>query len=99
MRILERCRFVFPIANIMTSIPVFSIIIRYNLLQLHGVHVPVWVANLFAVVLPWICSLFFFPANLLTQLINWASVCCCSCHAALTALPYCPLRRRSCSWR
>ena len=27
------CTFIFPIANILTSIPVFSIIIRYNLLE------------------------------------------------------------------
>ena len=65
--------FIFPIANILTSIPVFSIIIRYNLLQLQGLRVPVWVANLLAVVLPWIVVLPFFPGDSLDDVVNWSS--------------------------
>ena len=65
--------YIFPIANILTSIPVFSIIIRYNLLQLKGVHVPVILANLIAVVLPWVVVLPFFPGNALDNLVNWSS--------------------------
>ena len=96
--------FIFPVANILTSIPVFwcvqprcvcravcvvrplspltpppftptpsSIIIRYNLLQFHGFKIPVWIANLFAVVSPWLVALPFFPGNSLSLVINWSS--------------------------
>jgi hypothetical protein len=65
--------FIFPIANILTSIPVFSIIIRYNLLQIHGVRVPVWLSNVFAVVLPWVVALPFFGGDGLNSIINWSS--------------------------
>jgi amino acid permease len=67
------CTFIFPIANILTSIPIFSIIIRYNLLQLHGVKVPVWVANLLAVVMPWVVVLPFYPGDTLDLVITWSS--------------------------
>ena len=65
--------FIFPIANILTSIPVFSIIIRYNMLQIHGVRVPVWLSNIFAVVLPWVVALPFFGGDGLNNIINWSS--------------------------
>ncbi len=65
--------YVFPVANILTSIPVFSIIIRYNLLQLKGLTVPVWLANVFAVVLPWVVTLPFYVGDSLDLLINWSS--------------------------
>ena len=65
--------YIFPIANILTSIPVFSIIIRYNLLQLKGIKVPVIIANLFAVVLPWVVTLPFYVGDSLDTLINWSS--------------------------
>lgn len=65
--------FIFPIANVLTSIPVFSIIIRYNLLQLEGIKVPVWLANLIAVVLPWFIVLPFYPGNTLDSIITWSS--------------------------
>ena len=65
--------FIFPIANVLASIPVFSIIIRYNLLQIHGIKVPVWLGNLFAVVLPWLVALPFFGGDGLNQIINWSS--------------------------
>ena len=65
--------YIFPIANILTSIPVFSIIIRYNLLQLKGLTIPVWVANILAVVLPWVVTLPFYVGDALDLLINWSS--------------------------
>jgi hypothetical protein len=65
--------YVFPIANIFTSIPVFSIIVRYNILQIHGIKVPLWFANFLAVILPWILSIPFFAGSGLSQVINWAS--------------------------
>jgi hypothetical protein len=65
------CVYIFPCANLMTSIPVFSIIIRYNLLN--NKLCSKYVANLFAVVFPWILSLFFYSGNQLNFIINWSS--------------------------
>lgn len=65
--------FIFPLANVLTSIPVFSIIMRYNILQLHGVKVPVWVANLLAVVLPWAVAIPFYTGDNLNLVITWSS--------------------------
>lgn len=65
--------FIFPLANVLTSIPVFSIIIRYNMLQIHGIHVPVWMANLVAVVMPWVVAVPFYPGNTMDDIINWSS--------------------------
>ena len=71
----------------MTSIPVFSIIIRYNLLNNQIVN-KVW-ANLFAVILPWLLSLLFYSANHLNALINWSSALFfVFVNAALPALLY-----------
>jgi len=63
--------YLFPPAALLTGIPVFSIIIRYNLMEskLCG---HAW-ANFIAVVLPWGLALFFYTGNLLTDLINWSS--------------------------
>ena len=50
----------FPIAALLSGIPVFSIIIRYNLIN-EGV--PKLWANLFAVLFPWAVSLFFYAGE------------------------------------
>jgi hypothetical protein len=63
--------YLFPPAALLTGIPVFSIIIRYNLVE-NKICRP-FVANLFAVVFPWVVSLFFYTGSFLTQLINWSS--------------------------
>ena len=65
--------FVFPLANILTSIPVFSIIIRYNLLQLEGVRMPVWFANAVAVFAPWVVAVPLYSGNQVNTLITWSS--------------------------
>lgn len=65
--------FIFPLANILTSIPVFSIIIRYNLLQLEGFKMPVWLANAVAVFLPWVVAVPFYSGNQVNTLITWSS--------------------------
>lgn len=52
--------FVLPLAALITGIPIYSIIIRYNLLQM-GFHIIP--ANFFAVGLPWALSLVFFAGN------------------------------------
>lgn len=63
--------YLFPPAALLTGIPVFSIIIRYNLLE-NKICGPV-AANLFAVVFPWAVALFFYTGSFLEQLINWSS--------------------------
>lgn len=63
--------FLFPICCLMTSIPVFAVIIRYNLVNT-GIF-PLWLANIIAVVVPWVISLIFYPANTLNALMNWSS--------------------------
>lgn len=65
------CTFIFPTAALLSGIPVFSIIVRYNILE-NKVMNKFW-ANLFAVVLPWAVALIFFPGNALNDLIEWSS--------------------------
>jgi hypothetical protein len=62
--------YIFPTAALLSGIPVFSIIVRYNLLS-EGVPA-IW-ANLFAVVFPWVVALAFYSGNLLSNLITWSS--------------------------
>jgi hypothetical protein len=50
--------YLFSPAALLTGIPVFSVIIRYNLVE-NNICGPL-PANLFAVVFPWIAALFFF---------------------------------------
>lgn len=63
--------FIFPAANLMTSIPVFAVMIRYNLVNA-GLMRP-WVANVVAIGSPWLLSLIFYSGNQLSELINWSS--------------------------
>jgi len=63
--------YIFAPCSLLTGIPVFSIIIRYNLLE-NRIMSKLW-ANLFAVVLPWVVALLFFPGNALAPLIQWSS--------------------------
>eukprot|EP01119_Soliformovum_irregulare_P012256 TRINITY_DN3171_c0_g1_i1.p1 TRINITY_DN3171_c0_g1~~TRINITY_DN3171_c0_g1_i1.p1 ORF type:complete len:345 (+),score=92.59 TRINITY_DN3171_c0_g1_i1:479-1513(+) len=64
--------YLFPIVALLSSIPVFSIIIRYNLVENNICRKP-W-ANFWAVVFPWILSVVFYAGAGLLSLINWASL-------------------------
>jgi len=55
-----------------TTIPVFSIIVRYNLLQ--NKIFPKGVSNFIAVVLPWIVVIPFLTGNGLNSIINWGTL-------------------------
>jgi hypothetical protein len=70
-RVSQICTYIFPIANLMSSIPVFAVIVRYNLVNTGWV--PVWAANLISVGSPWLLSLVFYSGNQLNELINWSS--------------------------
>ena len=62
---------VFSLVALVSGIPVFSIIIRYNVLE-QKLCSPLW-ANLFAVVFPWLVALFFFAGNSINALAQYSS--------------------------
>jgi len=63
--------YLFPIMILATTIPVFSIIVRYNLLQ-SKIHKG-W-ANMLAVALPWIVVIPFLTGNGLINVLNWGTL-------------------------
>jgi len=63
--------YVFPVMILATTIPVFSIIVRYNLLQ-SGVH-KIW-ANLLAVALPWVVAIPLLTGDGLNDVLNWGTL-------------------------
>lgn len=64
--------YLFPVVAFLSSIPVFAIIIRYNLLQNRICGKAL--ANFIAVVLPWLISLPFYSGNRLSLVITWSSL-------------------------
>jgi len=66
------CVYMFPVAALLSSIPVFSIVIKYNLLDNDMCSKKV--ANFWAVVFPWIISVVFYTGAGLIEIINWASL-------------------------
>jgi hypothetical protein len=64
--------YLFPVVAFLSSIPVFAIIIRYNLLQNRICGKAL--ANFVAVVLPWLISLPFYSGNRLSLVITWSSL-------------------------
>lgn len=63
--------YLFPLMVLATTIPVFSIIVRYNLMQSK---VQKGIANVIAVVLPWIVVIPFLTGNGLNAIINWGTL-------------------------
>lgn len=66
--------YAFPFAGITTSIPVFAIIIRYNLLE-SGL-VGRWAALFWSVIFPWLIVIPFYTGDGLQEVINWSSLIC-----------------------
>ncbi|KAK3819864.1 MAG: hypothetical protein J3Q66DRAFT_311615 [Benniella sp.] len=64
--------YTFPIAALITSIPINTIVIRYNLIQ-SGACNRLW-ANLSAGVLPWLIAIPCMTGSGLTTIINWSSL-------------------------
>ena len=62
----------FPLVAFVSSIPVFSIIIRYNLL--HNKICNKFVANLIAVIMPWCIALPFYNGQGLDNVTNYSSL-------------------------
>ncbi|GAM23877.1 hypothetical protein SAMD00019534_070520, partial [Acytostelium subglobosum LB1] len=66
------CVYLFPFIVLASSIPVFSIIVRYNLMQNNLL--PKAVANFIAVILPWIIVIPFMTGNGLNTISQWSSI-------------------------
>ncbi|EGC28531.1 hypothetical protein DICPUDRAFT_51794 [Dictyostelium purpureum] len=64
--------YVFPFVVLASSIPVFSIVVRYNLMQ-NGL-LPKWIANGIAVLLPWLIVIPFLTGNGLNLISNYSSI-------------------------
>ncbi|GAB5368047.1 hypothetical protein AAMO2058_001284300 [Amorphochlora amoebiformis] len=62
----------FPMFALVTSIPVFSIIMRYNLLE--NKICGKFQANFWSVVFPWLLSLFFYGGNTINYMLNWTGI-------------------------
>jgi len=70
--ISKLCIYFFPLSVVATSIPIYSIIVRYNLLENKICSKPV--ANFIAVLLPWLVVLPFYCGNGLSNVINWSTL-------------------------
>jgi len=64
--------YLFPLMVLATTIPVFSIVVRYNLLQ--NKVFPKGLSNFIAVVLPWILVIPFLTGSGLNAIINWGTL-------------------------
>ncbi|KAF9115503.1 hypothetical protein BGX27_007518, partial [Mortierella sp. AM989] len=64
--------YTFPIAALITSIPINTIVIRYNLIQ-SGACNMLW-ANIFSGLLPWLVAIPCMTGSGLTTVINWSSL-------------------------
>jgi len=66
------CVYLFPISVVATSIPIYSIIVRYNLLENKICGKPM--ANFIGVILPWLVTIPFYTGKGLSNVINWSSL-------------------------
>eukprot|EP01090_Pellita_catalonica_P020475 TRINITY_DN7337_c0_g1_i1.p1 TRINITY_DN7337_c0_g1~~TRINITY_DN7337_c0_g1_i1.p1 ORF type:complete len:189 (-),score=25.49 TRINITY_DN7337_c0_g1_i1:5-499(-) len=65
--------YAFPVVVLLTSIPVFSIIIRYNLLE-SGLCKRKIFANFWAVLFPWVVAVPFYTGSGLQNIISWVGL-------------------------
>lgn len=68
----QAASFVFPPAALISGIPIFSIVIRYNLLE-NGICNVFW-GNIWAVVFPWVVALVFYAGSSMNNLMNYVSL-------------------------
>jgi len=64
--------YLFPMIVLVSSIPILSIVIRYNLAE--NKICPVWMANLLGIVLPWVLSVPAYTGPLFMDIANWSSI-------------------------
>eukprot|EP01114_Cavostelium_apophysatum_P016131 TRINITY_DN4539_c0_g1_i7.p1 TRINITY_DN4539_c0_g1~~TRINITY_DN4539_c0_g1_i7.p1 ORF type:complete len:421 (-),score=88.62 TRINITY_DN4539_c0_g1_i7:615-1877(-) len=74
LRLISRiCVYLFPAAALLSSIPVFSIIIRYNLTD-NGIVKRKIIANWWSVIFPWILGVVVYTGSGVISVINWTSL-------------------------
>ena len=64
--------YLFPWAALVSGIPIYSIIIRYNLIE-NNICTKPW-ANFWSVIFPWISAFCLMSGNLLNTALNWGSI-------------------------
>jgi len=67
--------YAFPEVVLVSSIPVFSIIVRYNLIE-SGLMRKHW-ANIWSVLVPWVVAIPFYTGNILCCVVLCCVVLCC----------------------
>ena len=70
--IAQIATYLFPWAALVSGIPIYSIIIRYNLIE-NNICTKTW-ANFWSVIFPWISAFCLMSGNLLNNLMNWGSI-------------------------
>eukprot|EP01084_Bolivina_argentea_P120788 214137_1 len=63
----------YPLLQCLTQIPVFAIIIRYNLINTHILNKE-WSANIIAIWIPFLLSIFLYHGNGFNFILNWTGV-------------------------
>eukprot|EP00755_Sulcionema_specki_P017616 Sspe_Gene.11379::Locus_3839_Transcript_1_1_Confidence_1.000_Length_2162::g.11379::m.11379 len=71
-RLTRILAYLFPIVALVTSIPIFSIIVRYNLLE-NNLCGPFW-ANFWGALFPWVAAIALYTGNLLGDTVNWSGI-------------------------
>eukprot|EP01060_Flectonema_neradi_P031596 TRINITY_DN4826_c0_g4_i1.p1 TRINITY_DN4826_c0_g4~~TRINITY_DN4826_c0_g4_i1.p1 ORF type:complete len:680 (+),score=135.32 TRINITY_DN4826_c0_g4_i1:85-2124(+) len=64
--------YLFPVIALVTGIPIFSIIVRYNLLE-NNICGTFW-ANFWGAIFPWIAAIFLYTGNALNDTVVWAGL-------------------------
>eukprot|EP01060_Flectonema_neradi_P022921 TRINITY_DN3113_c2_g1_i3.p1 TRINITY_DN3113_c2_g1~~TRINITY_DN3113_c2_g1_i3.p1 ORF type:complete len:537 (+),score=101.58 TRINITY_DN3113_c2_g1_i3:577-2187(+) len=64
--------YLFPIIALVTSIPIFSIIVRYNLLE-NNLCGPFW-ASFWGAVFPWLAAIALYTGDALDDVVNWSGL-------------------------
>ncbi|PRP75746.1 hypothetical protein PROFUN_09170 [Planoprotostelium fungivorum] len=67
------CVYLFPLVAVLTTLAVYSIIMKYNLVE-NGICNRNW-ATFWAVVFPWVISILLYPGSGFLDVINWTSLC------------------------
>ncbi|PRP85167.1 hypothetical protein PROFUN_07114 [Planoprotostelium fungivorum] len=67
------CVYLFPIVALLSGLPVFSIIMKYNLVENNICRKSV--GTFWAVIFPWVISVLLYPGQGALDVINWTSLC------------------------
>ena len=70
--IAQIATYLFPWAALVSGIPIYSIIIRYNLIE-NNICTKPW-ANFWSIIFPWVSAFCLMSGNLLNTALNWGSI-------------------------